>query len=84
MVELCNERKEVIDLNDKISKSRISVCLDTNEKIKLFYYLAYFCYYSWGPLHFLVLFISLAVLFQLTFIFIYSTFSKISGIQTNP
>ena len=42
----------------------------------LFYYSAYFCYYSWVTLHFLVLFISPTILFQLTFTFIYSTFSK--------
>ena len=29
-----------------------------------------------GPLHFLVLFIGFTVLFQLTFTFIYNTFSK--------
>ena len=42
----------------------------------LFYYLAYFCYYSWVPLQFFVLFINPTILFQLTFTFIYSTFSK--------
>ena len=30
-----------------------------------FYHLAYFCYYSWVPLHFLILFIGPTVLFQL-------------------
>ena len=39
-----------------------------------FYYLAYFYYYSWAALHFLVLFMGLTILFQLTFTFIYSTF----------
>ena len=42
----------------------------------LFYYSAYFCYYSWVTLHFLVLFIDPTILFQLTFTFIYSTFNK--------
>ena len=42
----------------------------------LFYYSTYFCNYSWVTLHFLVLFISITILFQLTFTFIYSTFSK--------
>ena len=42
----------------------------------LFYYSTYFCYYLWVLLHFLVLFMSLTILFQLTFTFIYSTFSK--------
>ena len=46
----------------------------------------YFCYYLWVTLHFLVLFMSLTILFQLTFTFIYSifSFSKISGFQTDP
>ena len=42
----------------------------------LFYCLAYFCYYLWVLLHFLVLFMGFTLLFQLLFIFIYSTFSK--------
>ena len=41
-----------------------------------FYYLAYFYYYSWVSLHFLILFMDPAILFQLLFSFIYSTFSK--------
>ena len=47
-----------------------------NEKLKLFYYSDYFCYYLWVSLHFLILFRGLIVLFQLTFTFIYSTFSN--------
>ena len=54
----------------------LSVCLDTNEKLKLFYYSTYFCYYPWASLHFLVLFMSPIVLFQLTFTFFYSTFGN--------
>ena len=42
----------------------------------LFYYLVYFCYYSWFSLYFLVLFMSLTELFQLTFTYIYSIFNK--------
>ena len=38
--------------------------------------LAFFWYYLWVSLYFLVPFISLTLLFQLTFTFIYSTFSK--------
>ena len=30
----------------------ISVHLAVDEKLKLFNYLAYFCYYLWAPLHF--------------------------------
>ena len=37
----------------------------------LFDYSTYFYYYLWVPLHFFVLFMSLIVLFQLTFTFIY-------------
>ena len=46
------------------------------KKSAFFYYLAYFCNYSQVLLHFLVLFMSSTVLFQLPFSFIYSTFSK--------
>ena len=42
----------------------------------LFYYSAYFFYNSWVSLNFLVLFMGLIVLFQVTFTFAYSTFSK--------
>ena len=55
---------------------RLSLCLDKLKFVNLFYYLVYFCYYFWISLHFLVLFMSLTILFQLTFIFIYSIFSK--------
>ena len=54
-----------------------SVCLDTNEKLKFFYYIAYFCYYLWVLLYFLVLFMDPAALFQLTFI-LFTVFSAIS------
>ena len=43
-------------------------CVWHNLKNQLiFYYLAYFYYYSWVPQHFLVLFMDPFVLFQLTF-----------------
>ena len=48
----------------------------------LFYYSAYFCYYLLVLLHFLLLFIDLTVLFQLTFTFIYNTFSKKISVLT--
>ena len=51
---------------------RLALIIFTN----LFYYSAYFYYYSCVPLHFLILFMSHTVLFQLTFTFIYNTFSK--------
>ena len=60
--------------NDKTMS--FSVRLDVDEKTKLFYYSTYFCYYSWAPLYFLVLFIGPTILFQLTFTFIYSIFSN--------
>jgi len=53
-----------------------SVCLVNLFFANLFYCSVYFCYYSWILLHFLILFIGLIVLFQLTFTFIYSTFNK--------
>ena len=72
----------------------LSVCLslhmDTNKKWKLFYYSIYFCYYLWVLMYFLVVFMGYTILFQLTFTFIYSTFSnkfsvsEKSGIQTDP
>ena len=54
----------------------LNVRLDWDEKLKLFYYLTYFCYYLRVSLHFLVLFMDPTVLFQRTFNFIYSTFSN--------
>ena len=42
----------------------------------LFYYSAYFYYYSLVPRHFLVLFMNFTVLFQLIFTFIYNIFNK--------
>ena len=44
--------------------------------------LAYFCYYSWVILYFLVLFMGLTVLFHLTFTLMYNTFSKKFSIPT--
>ena len=42
----------------------------------LFHYSDYFCYYLLVSLRFLVLFMSLIVLFQLIFTFIYSPFNQ--------
>ena len=56
----------------------LSVHLSWMKFVSLFYYSAYFCYYLWVTLHSLELFMALTILFQLTFTFIYSTFSKIS------
>ena len=58
------------------SKCILSVCLVKIKKS------TYFCYYLWVLLHFLVLFIGSTVLFQLTFTFIYSTFSKKFSVST--
>ena len=60
---------------EKKIKCVFGICLKSHFFF-FFYYSAYFCYYSWVPLHFLVLFIGPIVLFQLPFNFIYSTFSK--------
>ena len=70
----------IINLSDFLmlwsTKVLSSVCLVKIIFVNLFYYLIYFLYYLWVSLHFLVLFVSLTVLFQLTFTFIYSIFSK--------
>ena len=50
--------------------------------VNLYYYLAYFCCYSYVSLYFFVLFMSLTILFQLTFTFIYSTFCKKFSVLT--
>ena len=68
-------------LSSKVSFScksfdTLGLCLGSEFKVSIFYYLAHFFYYSWIPLHFLLLFMSHIILFQLTFIFIYSIFSK--------
>ena len=60
----------------------LNVYLDWDGKLKLFYYLAYFCYYLRVSLHFLVLFIDPTVLFQQIFTFIYSTFSNKFSVST--
>ena len=68
---------EIIEL---ISKTLIRLCMRLAKIIftNLFYYSTYICYYSKVSLHFLILFMSSNVLFQLIFIFIfiYCTFSK--------
>ena len=48
----------------------------------LLYYWSYFYYYSRVLLHFLIQFIHLTVLFQLSFIFIYRTLSKKISVST--
>ena len=53
---------------DSVSKRILSLFFAS-----LFYYSAYFCYYSWVSLYFLVLFMSPTILFQLIFTTIYST-----------
>ena len=67
---------ELNRVQDGFRKCLLSVRLALIIFARLFYYSAYFYYYSWVSLHFLVLFMGLTVLFQLTFTFIYSTFSK--------
>ena len=59
-----------------VPKRVLRVRFDSLFFASLFYYLAYFCYYSWTSLHLLLLFMGLIVLFQLIFTFIYSSFSK--------
>ena len=54
----------------KLKKTTIKCPFGKNYFCQLILLLAYFCYYSWVSLHFLVLFMGFTVLFQLTFIFI--------------
>ena len=54
----------------------LGMCLDINEKLKLFYYSVCFLASIHKPLYLLVLFMNLVVLFQLTFTFISSTFNN--------
>ena len=73
--KLCGLKKlEVIGLFKVIET--LSVCLASLFFANLFYYSAYFYYYLWVPLHFLILFMNSTVLFQFTFTFIYNNFSK--------
>ena len=67
---------------DFVHMCSLSVCLAKIIFANLFYYSAYFYYYLRVLLHFLVLFIGPTVLFQLTFTFIYSTFSKKISVST--
>ena len=66
----------VWETQNALPKRTRSMCLIKIIFANLFYYSAYFCYYSWIPLHFLVLFMSPTVLFQLTFTCIYNTLNK--------
>ena len=61
---------------------RCSVNLASLFFVNLFYYSAYFYYYLWISLHFLVQFMDLTVLFQLIFTFIYSIFNKKISVST--
>ena len=63
-------------------EGKLSVRLANIIFANLFYYSAYFCYYLWVPLHFLVMIMGPTILFQLTFLFIYSTFSKTFSVLT--
>ena len=66
-----------------IGSLHVGACVSRKKLFSLFYCSVYFCYYSWAPLHFLVLFMGLSLLFQLTFTFIYSTFSKKCSVMQN-
>ena len=66
-----------------IGPSHVGACVSRKKLFSLFYCSVYFCYYSWAPLHFLVLFMGPTLLFQLTFTFIYSTFSKKCSVMQN-
>ena len=82
-----NSKKNGFVSQKKKKKKALSVCLAKIIFANLFYYSVYFYYYSWALLYFLILFMGLTVLFQLTFTTVLLTkvfsFSKISGSQTN-
>ena len=63
-------------MSTRFKTNQFSVYLVKISFANLFYYSAYFYYYLWALMHFLVLFIGLTVLFHLIFTFIYNTFNK--------
>ena len=74
--------KRVHDIKYKILEAYVCVW-QKNIFVSLFYYSDYFCYYSWALLHFLILFMSLTILFQLTFTFISVLSAKNFQFQQN-
>ena len=50
IVPICKFGFQFFSLNEILYL--FSMCLGSNEKLKLVHYLVYFCYYSWIPLHF--------------------------------
>ena len=88
--DLDKKKNVAIDSNSSVllqmprlhKKKKLLICFNFNVRltniifVNLFYYLIYFCYYLWVLLHFLVLFMSLTILFHLSFTFIYGTFNK--------
>ena len=69
-------------LFDMINFANLILKKKKKKNANLFYYSVYFCYYLWVLSHFLVLFISLTILFQLTFTFIYNIFNKKFTVST--
>ena len=67
-----NNKKNGFVSQKKKRKKALSVCLAKIIFANLFYYSVYFCYYSWALLYFLILFMGLTILFQLTFITVLS------------
>ena len=63
-------------MSTRFKTNQFSVYLVKIIFVNLFYYSAYFYYYLWVLMHFLVLFIDLTILFHLIFTFIYNTFKK--------
>ena len=60
---LMKREKSLKMMKLKVREGTLSVHLAKIIFANLFYYSAYFCYYLWVPLHFLVLFMDLTVLF---------------------
>ena len=78
MIKVVHNERDLVYENNIVSTKicHLSVCLASLFFVNLFYYSAYFCYYLWVSLHFLVLFMSFIIPFQLIFTFIYRTFSQ--------
>ena len=78
MIKVVHNERDLVYENNIVSTKicHLSVCLVSLFFVNLFSYSAYFCYYLWVSLHFLVLFINFIILFQLIFTFIYRTFSQ--------
>ena len=79
MIKVVHNERDLVYENNIVSTKicHLSVYLVSLFFVNLFYYSAYFCYYLWVSLHFLVLFMSFIIPFQLIFTFIYIYIVKV-------